>query len=196
VRKILSKLIASIICIGVIAWLVIGSVQARFSDIESTQNNNFTAGILDLKTNDTDGVTQTLYLIGFIPGESSGTQTVTLKNNGNLNGSSLDIDLSYVQNDGTNPPGATGTKTADATAAEIIVTTLTYGSTDLLTGITDTDGDGKDMLEVAAADLTGQVGINAQDTKDFTIAVQLKAGLGTAFEADGINVTISFTLNQ
>ena len=195
-RRILSKLISSAICIGVIAWLVLGSVQARFSDMEVSQNNNFTAGILDLKTNNADGVSQTLYIIGFIPGESSGTQTITLKNAGNLNGSSLDIDVLYIQDDGVNPPGATGTKTADEVADEILVTTLSYDGTDLLGGITDSDGDGKDMKEVAAANLTGQIGITAQATKNFTIAVQLKSGLGTAFEADGINATINFTLNQ
>ena len=195
-RKILSKLIASIICIGVIAWLVIGSVQARFSDIESTQNNNFTAGILDLKTNDTDGVTQTLYLIGFIPGESSGTQTITLKNNGNLNGSSLDISLTYLQDDGTNPPGATGTRTADEVASEIIVTTLTYDGSDLLGSVADSNSNGyKDIYDIAAANLSGQSGISTGATKDFVIAVQLQSGLGTAYEADGIVVTMNFTIN-
>ena len=195
-RRTFSKLISAFICIGVIAWLVIGSVQARFSDIEATRNNNFTAGVLDLKTNDTDGVTRTLYLIGFIPGKGSGTEMITLKNAGNFDGSSLRISFTYLQDDGVNPPGATQNKTADEVANEIIITSLSYDGASLLGRITDADGDGIDMKELAGADLSGLAGITVGATKDFTISVQLKSGLGTVYEADGIVVTMNFTINQ
>ena len=131
------------------------------------------------------------------PGDSVGPETITLKNNGTIDGSTLDIDISYVENDGTEPtdPNLQVDKTADEFADELIVNTLTYGGVDLLAGITDADGDGVDLKEVAAADLSGQAGITASATKDFAIEVTLK-DVGNDFQADGIDVTFTFTLNQ
>lgn len=192
----MKRVLVSLIAICVVAWLVIGGVKASYVDTEQSTGNQFTAGTLDLKTNDADGVTQTLYLTNMKPGESIGPQTITLKNAGSIDGSSLDIDFSYVEEDGTNPPGNTTDKSADEFADELLVTTLTYDGNNLLTGITDADGDGVDMREVAAADLSGQSGIAPAATRGFTIAVQLKSGLSDDFCADGIAIPITFTLNQ
>jgi len=190
------KLVLSVMVILVVASVIAGGAFAAFLDVETSTNNTFTAGTLDLKTNDADGVTQTLYATNMKPGDTVGPETITLKNSGSIDGATLDIDVSYVESDGTNPPEFPVNKTADEFADELIVDTLSYGGTNLLLLVTDTDGDGIDMKEVAVTDFSGQAGINAGLTKDFIIQVTLKDTIGNDFQADGIDVTITFTLNQ
>jgi len=190
------KLVLSVMVILVVASVIAGGAFAAFLDVETSTNNTFTAGTLDLKTNDADGVTQTLYATNMKPGDTVGPETITLKNSGSIDGATLDIDVSYVESDGTNPPEFPVNKTADEFADELIVDTLSYGGTNLLLLVTDTDGDGIDMKEVAVTDFSGQAGINAGLTKNFIIQVTLKDTIGNDFQADGIDVTITFTLNQ
>ena len=183
--------------IGLVAGGIGSGVYAAFSNPAAATNNILTAGTLDLKTNNADGVSGVLSATTMKPGDSVGPATVTLKNDGTIDGSTLDINISYVENDGPSDPYAVN-KTADQFADELVVNTLTYGAVDLLAALplgTDIDGDGIDMKEAAAADLTGQAGIAAGASKDFVIRVTLK-DVGNEFQADGIDVTINFVLNQ
>lgn len=189
----------SLIVIFLMATLIGGGIYAFFSDVEQSTDNSFTAGTLDLKTNGADGVTATITATCMKPGDrmpESGNASVNLTNVGNIDGSTLDINFTYVECDGQNPTEFPANMTADDFADELLVVVLTYDGTDLLSGISDVDGDGKDMKEVAGADLTGQAGINAGLSKDFGIAVQLNASVGNNYQADGIDMTITFTLNQ
>jgi len=87
--------------------------------------------------------------------------------------------------------------TADATAAMVEITTLNYGGSSILGSVTDMNANSyKDIYDLKNDDLSGQSGINASATKDFEIAVQLRTETGNDFQADGITVTMTFTLNQ
>jgi hypothetical protein len=87
--------------------------------------------------------------------------------------------------------------TANATAAVIEVTTLDYGGSSLLGSVSDGNSNLYiDIEDLKNADLTGQTGIDASATKDFTITVQFRGDASHDFQSDGINITITFTLNQ
>lgn len=187
-----------LIMVGVLALcLLVGmfmGVWAFFSDTETSSNNSFTAGTLDLKTNDVDGVTQTLYATSMAPGVSVGPSTIQLRNAGTLNGSTLNIAFTYVESDGS--PNSVNIS-ADETAAELEVTTLSYNGSSLLSSVPDFNVNGyKDVQDLKNASLTGLSGINASATKSFQIAVQLRSSTGNDYQADGINLTMTFTLNQ
>jgi len=190
VKKGLVLTIASLLFItlaGIGAW-------AYFLDTESSAENQFSAGTLDLKTNDADGVTQTLFITSMKPGDTVGPETINLNNAGTLDGSTLDIAFSYVESDGS--PNLVD-KSADDTAALMEVTTLIYGGSSLMGNVNDTNSNGyKDIEDLKNADLSGQSGLNAEATKGFKIAVRLKESMGNDFQTDGITVTITFTLNQ
>lgn len=190
VKKGLVLTIASLLFItvaGIGAW-------AYFLDTESSAENQFSAGTLDLKTNDADGVTQTLFITSMKPGDTVGPETINLNNAGTLDGSTLDIAFSYVESDGS--PNLVD-KSADDTAALMEVTTLIYGGSSLMGNVNDTNSNGyKDIEDLKNADLSGQSGLNAEATKGFEIAVRLKESMGNDFQTDGITVTITFTLNQ
>ncbi len=189
-KRILGLTIAFMLLIGMVS---IGT-WAYFSDTETSTGNQLTAGTLDLKTDDVDGVTQTLLASNMAPGDTVGPQTITLKNIGSINGANLTLAFSYTETD--NSPNPID-MSANATAANIEVTTLNYGGSSLLSSVSDNNSNSyKDIEDLKNADLSGQSGINASASQEFEIAVQLRTSTGNAFQADGINVTMSFTLNQ
>ncbi|GAI68157.1 unnamed protein product, partial [marine sediment metagenome] len=60
-------------CIGTLAYFV---------NTETSQSNTFAAGTLDLKTDDVDGVSQTLFATNMAPGATVGPETIILNNTG------------------------------------------------------------------------------------------------------------------
>lgn len=195
-NKTLSLVLTGILALCLLAGIA-GGTWAYFSDTETSSNNQLISGTLDLKTNDTDGVTGSLQATNMKPGDIVGPATIHLKNTGSLDGSTLSIAFNYTECDGTNPPAYPVNKTADETAAVIEVLTLSYGGSDLLGSVSDSNSNGyKDVQDLKNASLSGQSGIAAGATKDFVITVKLKESAGNDFQADGIDMSITFTLNQ
>jgi len=189
-KKMLGLTIALMLFIGMTG---IGT-WAYFSDTETSTGNVLTAGTLDLKTDDVDGVTETLLATNMAPGDTVGPVTITLKNTGSVAGASLDLAFDYAESDGSPNPN---NETADATAGMVEITTLNYGGLSILGTVTDVNANTyKDIYDLKNDDLSGQSGINALSTKDFEIAVLLRTETGNSFQADGITVTMTFTLNQ
>ncbi len=173
---------------------------AYFSDTETSTGNQMTAGTLDLKTDDADGVNQTLFAINMQPGDIVGSENITLKNAGSTVGATVDLAFSYVENDlSANPADMS----ADATAASIEVTVLKYDGSSLFASepeigfLSDNNSNGyPDIQDLKNTDLSGQSGIGALASKEFEIAVKFRDGADKDFQADGITVTMTFTLNQ
>jgi spore coat-associated protein N len=189
-KRILGLTIAFILLTG------IGGIGtfAFFSDVETSASNQLVAGTLDLKTNDTDGVTQTLYADNLGPGETVGPETIILKNSGSIAGTSLDMSFSYGESDSS--PNPTD-MSANDTAAQIEVTALNYGGSNLLYSVSDNNTNGwKDIQDLANSDLSGQASIGPSANRTFEIAVQLRSDTSADFQADGINVNMTFILKQ
>ncbi len=189
-KKIVSLSLVLIIAIGII----VTGTFAYFTDSKHSSGNLFLAGTLDLKTNDADGVSQTLYATNMSPGDTVGPATITLRNAGTTDGATLDIVFSYTESDGS--PNVVN-MTADETAGMIEVITLDYGGSSLLASISDTNINGyKDIYDLSNSDFTGLGGIAASASKDFVISVRLRSETINDFQADGIDLTMTFTLKQ
>jgi predicted ribosomally synthesized peptide with SipW-like signal peptide len=194
-KKILGLSLILILVVGIIGI----ATYANFTDNDNSSGNSFVSGTLELKTDNLDGVTQTLYGTGMAPGTTVGPSTITLKNVGTVNGTSLDIVFSYTESDGS--PNVIN-MTADQTAAVIQVLTLEYDGDNLLDTsftphVNDTNGNGYiDIYDLKNAHLTGLPGLDAGVSKNFDISVQLRSTTGSDFQADGINMTMTFTLKQ
>lgn len=183
-----------LVLLALLSTASIAGTWALFNDDEASNADQMVSGTLDLKTDDADGVSQTLYNTAIVPGSSVGPSTIVLKNAGSIAGSSLDISFSYINSDGV--PN-TVEMTANETAAIFEVTTLSYDSADLLTGVSDDNFNGiKDIQDVTDADLSGQSGLTVSATKDFIIEVATDNTTSTDFANDGITITMNFTLNQ
>ncbi len=195
-KKILGLSIAAILVLGIVG---VGT-WALFSDTETSTGNILTAGTLDLKTNDLDGVSGTFTSTGMKPGDyipSGGPATIGLRNAGSINATSLSISFGYVERDGA-ASDSDNLSAADF-AAGLTITNLTYDNSDLLALINDTNVDGrKDMRELVAqsAALQNLPGLTAGQTKNFVIRVQFDPAADNTFQNDGIDVTVTFVLNQ
>ena len=191
-KRILGLTIAFMLLIGMAG---IGT-WAYFTDVETSTGNVLAAGTLDLKTDDVDGVSQTLFAVNMQPGDTVGSENITLKNVGSLAGATLNMVFSYVESDSSPNPVD---MSANATAAMIEVTVLNYDGSSLLGSGSVSDNNSNtytDIEDLTNADLSGQSGIDALASKDFEIEVKLIASANKTFQADRINVTITFTLNQ
>ncbi len=188
-RKILGLFVVLMLFIGMIGT---GS-WAYFTDPEISGDNTLMSGTLDLKTNDIDGVTQTIYASKMKRGDSV-SGNITLKNTGTTNGPTLDISFSYIENDDS--PNLVN-MSANATAAVLEVTTLNYDGSSLLGSVSDNNTNGyKDVEDLKNASLTGLSGLNSLASKDFDIALKLKETTANDFQGDGIIITITFLLQQ
>jgi hypothetical protein len=121
-----------IVALGLVMIMLLAAGVGAFAylkDAQSPPGDQMIAGTLDLKTNDADGVSRTLYALSMSPGDSAASEPVMLKNTGNVGGSTLDIVFSYAEDDGS--PN-TINKSADATAAVMQLTALTYDGADIL----------------------------------------------------------------
>jgi spore coat-associated protein N len=190
IKKVVGLTIALILLLGMSG---IGT-WAYFSDVETSSENVLAAGTLDLKTDDVDGVSQTLLASNIMPGDTVGPETIILKNSGTVAGSSLDMSFSYIESDSSPNPAP---MTANATAAILQVTTLNYNDSSLLNSVSDNNSNGyKDVYDLSTANLTGLDGIGASSTEDFEIGVTLRSDASKDFQSDGIDITMNFILNQ
>jgi len=188
-KKLLGLTVALMLCLGMTG---IGSF-AYFLDPESSPGSQLAAGTLDLKTDDVDGVTQTIYATSMKRGDSV-SGNITLKNSGSTDGVNLDIVFSFIENDDT--PNAVD-MSANATAATLEVITLDYDGSNLLSTVSDNNTNGyKDIQDLTNADLTDLSGLNTLASKDFDIEFKLKETTDNNFQGDGVTITITFTLNQ
>ncbi len=192
-KKILALTIALLLIIGMAG---IGT-WAFFIDIETSTGNVLAAGTLDLKTDNQDGVSQTLLAANMAPGDTVGPETITLKNIGSVAGVTLDLAFSYpTDNSGDGSPNLVN-MSEDDTAAMLEVITLNYGGSSILGTVIDVNTNSYiDIYDLATDDLSGQSGIAAQSSNDFEIAIQLRNGTSGDYQYDGIVITMSFTLNQ
>jgi len=189
----------SLIALTVLLALYMGfgaGTWAFFLDNEASSSDQMASGTLDLKTDGKDGTTKVWkeknLAIG--PGVSSGVGVIALGNSGSVDGSSLDMAFSYVESDDAPNPI---NMSANATAAVWEVITMDYDGTDLLPGISDNNSNGYiDLQDITVADLSGQSGIDTGDTKDFSVEFTSSNTTSTDFAADGIDITMSFLLNQ
>ncbi len=199
-KKILGLTIAAFLIMAVVG----GGTWAYFQDPETSTGNILSAGTLDLKTNNADGVNGTMLLQNMKAGDITGDKTWTLKNAGSINATTLDLVVSYVESDGTNGNMSDVDLSTNMSAIDFAkmlqVTKLMYGAVDLLTvNVVNGNGNGyKDIDDVKNTTLTGLAGLDANSSKDFVINVTLydPASMDNAPQNDGVNITFLFTLTQ
>ena len=159
-KKILGLTVAALLVMA----LVGGGTWAYFSDPEESTGNVFTAGTLDLKTNDADGFDAVWTLSDMIPGTSTtDEQTIVVKNIGTMNGSSLDVIFANVWDDyeateqttdGLEPIDP-GTDTEEDMTSNLIVSVFKYGETGSETDLLANDATDFTNTWIDAADNAG-----------------------------------------
>jgi predicted ribosomally synthesized peptide with SipW-like signal peptide len=204
----LERIIGLSLAAILIAGLAIGGTWAYLTDTETSNNNGIAAGTLEMKTSVngsggpyTNGVTQTLVCSNLKPGRTITATTIQLENVGSTSGGSVNISLSYVAANAANVPVL---MTPDQLAGVLQITVLNYDSRSilsLLSTATANGGDGNSYIDLydmknEASRLAGLGGLNPGQIRPFDITVQMVSGASNNFVGNGLNITITFTLNQ
>ena len=87
----MKKIIGLTIAFLLAVFMLGVGTYAMFNDTETSTGNKLAAGTLDLKSDDADGVSQTLYTTNLAPDEIVGLFTIVLKNSGSVEGKSFGI---------------------------------------------------------------------------------------------------------
>jgi predicted ribosomally synthesized peptide with SipW-like signal peptide len=106
------KIFLSMMTIALVGALIGGGVYAYFSDIESSTENTFTAGTLDLELTDTsedgtDGETQTWVFTDMKPTDTGGATLNVNSKAGSIDGFIDLSSISVTDDEGTNPESET-----------------------------------------------------------------------------------------
>jgi len=204
VKKILGLTLAVVLVIGLVA----GGTWALFSDTETTGDNIFQAGTIDLTIGGT-GATGVNFT-NMKPGDTA-TATIVVTNVGTLPGS-LYASSGYVENDMANAP--TPDMTADDFAKMLLITAFTADTVDILAAIPDVDADSRitvyDMVnDTTGATVTGysdpasghgwfsyDTDMTAAEVHTYVLTLQFDINADNDYQGDGITWTFEFLLTQ
>jgi len=208
VKKILGLAIAALIVIAMVA----AGTFAYFQDQQTSSGNVFSAGTLDLQSSP-DGINfgdntvdATWGDDSMYPGAIATDGTVTLLNAGSLNSNHVEIKFARTAST-TTPPAITVSPSPVAAAldTELVVTSMNYGTSDILAAVTsyfDANADGKLQLselngKVLKASTSGALAaILHGDTADFEMAVQLPTTADNAVQGASVTYTVTFAMFQ
>lgn len=202
------------------ALLVGAGTWSLWNDAESDADNRVRAGTLDLSL---DGGSERFALTNARPGDTA-ERTYALRNVGSTEADRLSLRFRVTENDSRDEPAdpdLASELTAEETASLIRVQNLTYGAPngtgiDLVPRISDTNANGyADLQEAAAqaeafadlpapaadgasaATLTIRLGIADDDAAYFDGRAEGNlTGTDEDIMADGVDVTVEFTLDQ
>ena len=204
-KKILGLTIAALLIIGMVG----GGTWAYFSDTETSTDNTFTAGTLDLKLQDddesaTDGVTASWFNDNMAPGDSE-VGWVDLWNSGTLDAHHVEISFANTVTD------VVTTGNDDDISDSMNVTAMSYGATDLLAlsagAFVNTDIEAADVNDdqiitldeldsVTIDNLTEVPTADSALEKRLAMTVELDSDTGNGNQGDSVTTVITFELNQ
>ena len=92
-----TRILMSILVIGVVAMAAGAGTFAYFSDTETSEGNTFTAGTLNLKVGDVDSTTEKINIPNLKPDDSGNAADWTVQNTGSITGD-LSISIPSITN--------------------------------------------------------------------------------------------------
>jgi predicted ribosomally synthesized peptide with SipW-like signal peptide len=216
-KKFLILALAVILALG-----MTGGVFAYFTDVETSSGNSFTAGTLDLEIRDNgtwdpdpwgNGVDMTWVMDNMVPGGSSVTNHVFLRNVGSIAGNHVEISFSNAIDEATNPVETDSNPASlpQDLAKWIEVGGMSYAISDLKYIIThttgwDVNGNGwLDLDDLARSpiiiaehgpldDLVPPDSVGGEAS--FSLSLYFRTEATNDIQGDILITTVSFTLNQ
>ncbi|WP_266080977.1 TasA family protein [Haladaptatus caseinilyticus] len=216
-------LAATIVVGGVIAGI---GTWAFWQDTDTSTDNTVEAGTMDLAINGSaNGTTDDFNLVNAQPSDTV-AQSYSLQNIGTTEAEELTVSFAVAENDLRSEPADSGLANelnANETASLIRVQSLTYTnpdgtSVDLVAAASDTNGNGYVDLEDIQAGSNPIEGLqppaaNASDTATLSMTLEVAnddaayftrngntagnlTGLDEDIMADGVDIAVTFTLNQ
>ena len=195
------RILMSLIIIVLLCALIVGGIYALFTDTETSTDNTFSAGTLDLEVDDANPwASVKINVSGMKPGDS-GAVTCKLENIGTLAGSSLTVDLeSLADSPGTTPEPEPLPDLGELSANMDIVIWEDNGAGGGVAGDAIRNGTeailytGKLNAEVGP--YTVGSGLGAGVTTYVGISHSIASGVGNVIQDDSCTFNIVFVLTQ
>ena len=203
----MNKIITSLLTIGVLSAVVIGGTMSFFSDTETSVNNTFTAGTINLKVGDDDPTIWNFVIPDIEPGDSGSEETI-LANIGSTDGylhisfdNRINNEMECVEpelNDLVPPDDSCGNPGEDLGELAENLDLLVYideNSNDDFDLGTDTlvyQGKAKGILQGDEFNYS----LLTSETRDFRIEWSLDLSVGNIVQSDKTGFDIVFELTQ
>lgn len=184
------KVLASLLVIGIVGAMLGAGTFAAFSDTETSTDNTFTAGTLDLELSGTVPMT-----VGDVYPGASGSETVTLTNVGSINAASSTINVANIADDDnglTEPEGADGDTTAGPGEGELSPEILVH----ITVGGANVYGTAAVPLILSGATALPAAGVTTTTPVDMVINWSIDGIAGNEIQSDSTTFDIEVTLNQ
>ena len=208
----ITKIAASLATIGATGALLVGATYAFFSDQGTSSNNIFNSGSLDMKLTDAnetalDNVSGTWGLAS-APGDTF-SGDLEIKNSGSVNANHVELQFDNTVTEAVSAPGSTATIPMDRV---IEITVLDWDSdgdgsvdTNLLTGLTDINGNGIiDLDDFENRNVDGSVdfdNVSFSGTQSANHKLHMVGRLSPTLavdqhQGDSVNMSLTATMNQ
>lgn len=201
-----SKILLSLLTIGVASAGMGYGTYAFFSDTETAADNLFTAGDLDLTLNGLNGVTAAVSASNFAPGDSK-SGSILLRNEGSIftgdaQGHTVDLDLkaalAVTDDQGNIDDADDGGVSTIPLSRYLVLTSLTYDGASLLGSVGDADADGvaNTLADLEAAGPILDLADPGAAGKSLAFTVEFATTGGNDLKRDVVDVDFTFFLAQ
>jgi len=216
-----TKILLSLSVIAALAAIAIGGTVAYFSDTETSTENTFSAGTLNLQVGDSDSTLVKIELSNMKPGDTGNAANWLVKNTGSISGK-LTVGVGAITNNENGciePEGDTSCNTTDGELGANLKVAFwmdvdksgnwSNGDYYLTSGGNKTPwatGDGTTLPSAAYGILNSYNGktwtdvqtniANSSEAGNFRVEYDLPGGTGNIIQSDSSVFDITFTLNQ
>jgi len=215
----MKKILISLTILATSAAIISGITIAYFSDTETSENNTFATGTMDLDIYGGDAPVTTMTLLNKAPGDSGAEIGTTLKNSGSLAGE-LDVavgavtnypctDTTYGKHDGTeyctSNAGSLGANAEMALYIDIDKNDAYDNGTDIglksdgtiyASGALDYDAIDNYSGKIWDPSNNGVVTIATGVEYNFVIDWQIPTSAGNEIQGDALDFDVTFVLEQ
>ncbi len=187
------------ILLGLAGILVVGSMvavgtRAYFSQQGEVKSNVFSTGTLSLKLNSAKTATAVWKIKTGKPGDEV-TGTVNIRNDGSIAANHIEIQTSNAITEATSGPG---TKAKIPLDTVLEITTLTYDGDNILSQVTDANGnDIKDLDDLGAVKLDNLALMDKGVDHPLVMTIKFNPTKTVSeHQGDSATTTLTVTLNQ
>jgi predicted ribosomally synthesized peptide with SipW-like signal peptide len=196
----MNKILLSLGTIALVATVGIGGTVAYFSDVETSSQNTFAAGTLDLGLDNASNlssvgsITQTWSTTNWAPGETQ-SGTLYVHNAGSVAAAHAKVAFNYGDVTGAGPASTVHNPGSSNLGAMIQASTVTWGTGADLVHVADIEGQYLSNIKAHGA-YTLPSGVNPTAEKPLNIVWTFDTSADNNCQNRTVDVTATVTLTQ
>lgn len=188
------RILGGIVTIGGATAAAGAGTFALFNDEESSSGNDITAGTLTLGSTSGSFNVSDIKPTDRIP--SSGSNSITTTYDGSISGVEVDFEISVAEpgSEPTEPSEFSGNQSASAFAGQLNLETADLKKNG--NSVNDLTEGNTTLADISGLTLDNQTTVSDGDSLSFDLAMTLDSGTGNEYQADGVDITVTFIAEQ